>query len=108
MVPADNISRPYASIYPRQYIAIRAPLSLTSSINQPAIDGNLDKLFWNEVDWSEEFVDIATDTKPKFTTKFKIRWDDEFLYVGKPILVCDISLSVVSLFITYTYIYTLT
>ena len=56
MVPADNISRPYASIYPRQYIAIRAPLSLTSSINQPAttIDGNLDKLFWNEVDWSED------------------------------------------------------
>jgi len=90
MVPADNISRSYASIYPRQYIAIRAPLS--SSINQPAItiDGSLDKQFWDEVDWSEEFVDIATDTTPKFTTKFKIRWDDDFLYVGKTLLVCDI------------------
>ena len=87
MVPSDNISpRPYASIYPRQYIAIRAPLS-SSPINQPAItiDGNLDKTFWDEVDWSEEFVDIATDTTPKFTTKIKMRWDDDFLYVGKAV-----------------------
>jgi len=90
MVPSDNISRPYASIYPRQYIAIRAPLSLSSSINQPAItiDGNLDKTFWDEVDWSEEFIDIATDTKPKFTTKIKMRWDDDFLYVGKKTVSC--------------------
>ncbi|KAL7538995.1 hypothetical protein ACHAXR_008938 [Thalassiosira sp. AJA248-18] len=97
MVPVDKIdhvSRPYDAIYPRQYIAYRAPPSAigspgdaatkSSSLHSPAItiDGNLDKPFWNDVEWSQDFVDIATDTTPKFRTKVKMRWDDEFLYVG--------------------------
>ena len=90
MVPVDhNLNhghRPYDAIYPRQYIAYHAPHSDGgSSPSSPAItiDGNLDKPFWNEVDWSDDFVDIATDTTPKFRTRVKMRWDDEFLYVGK-------------------------
>ena len=90
MVPVDhNLThghRPYDAIYPRQYIAYHAPPSDGgSSPSSPAItiDGNLDKSFWNEVDWSDDFVDIATDTTPKFRTRVKMRWDDEFLYVGK-------------------------
>lgn len=47
------------------------------------IDGNLDKDFWKDVDWTDDFVDIATDTVPKFHTRVKMRWDDEYLYVGK-------------------------
>lgn len=85
----DHMPQPYAAIYPRQYIAYRAT---PSSVDGPpgaaaspavAIDGNLDKPFWNDVEWSEDFVDIATDTTPKFRTKVKMRWDDDFLYVGK-------------------------
>ena len=77
-------SSEYASIYPRQYVAYRSPPSSSSSPHglPIIIDGNLDKPFWNEVDWSEDFVDIATDTAPKFRTRMKMRWDGEFLYVG--------------------------
>eukprot|EP00584_Thalassiosira_punctigera_P022757 CAMPEP_0172575578 /NCGR_PEP_ID=MMETSP1067-20121228/137283_1 /TAXON_ID=265564 ORGANISM="Thalassiosira punctigera, Strain Tpunct2005C2" /NCGR_SAMPLE_ID=MMETSP1067 /ASSEMBLY_ACC=CAM_ASM_000444 /LENGTH=381 /DNA_ID=CAMNT_0013368229 /DNA_START=40 /DNA_END=1185 /DNA_ORIENTATION=+ len=89
MVPkTDHASRPYDAIYPRQYIAYRAPLTIapdsSSQSVSPAvtIDGNLDKPFWNDVGWSEDFVDIATETPPKFRTRVKMRWDDEFLYVG--------------------------
>ena len=93
MVPVDKIDhmpRPYDAIYPRQYIAYRAPstAALKSSSLLPSspgvtIDGNLDKPFWNDVEWSEDFVDISTETTPKFRTKVKMRWDDDFLYVGR-------------------------
>ena len=77
MVPST-----YSSLYPRQYIAYRAP---PNSGNGPAIsiDGNLSKSFWEEVPWSEDFVDIETEKTPRFQTRCKIRWDDEFLYVGE-------------------------
>ena len=87
MIPAatdkmiSSSQRPYASIYPQQYIAYRS--SSPPSHGPPIIiDGNLDKPFWNEVNWSDDFVDIATDTKPRFRTRIKMRWDDDFLYVG--------------------------
>ena len=101
-VDIDPAHRPYAAIYPRQYIAYRAPLSAgnpdlhsgvkSSSLPSPlvTIDGNLDKPFWNDVEWSEDFVDIATDTAPKFRTKVKMRWDDHFLYVGRSALISDV------------------
>lgn len=93
MVPTDgkidHVPRPYDAIYPRQYIAYRVPPPLntaakSSSLPSPAvnIDGNLDKPFWNDVEWSEKFIDIATDTTPQFLTKVKMRWDDDFLYLG--------------------------
>lgn len=90
MVPSDgkidHVPHPYDAIYPRQYIAYRAlPLhNIPDGAASPAveIDGNLDKAFWNDVEWSKEFVDISTDTKPKYHTKVKMRWDDDFLYVG--------------------------
>lgn len=37
---------------------------------------------WEEVPWTDNFVDISTTTLPKFTTKAKIRFDDNFLYVA--------------------------
>mmetsp|Transcript_35538 Transcript_35538/g.74924 ORF Transcript_35538/g.74924 Transcript_35538/m.74924 type:complete len:101 (+) Transcript_35538:97-399(+) len=77
MVPADkveHVSRLYDAIYPRHYIAYRAP-STSAVPSSPAvtIDGDLNKPFWNDVDWSEDFVDIATETAPKFRTKVKMR-----------------------------------
>ena len=97
---------PYAAIYPRQYVALRAPPpppphppsssstldespgSLPVATTATTIDGDLDKPFWTDVDWTDDFVDIATDTSPGFRTKVKMRWDDEFLYVGGWVLVC--------------------
>jgi hypothetical protein len=63
------------SHYPRQYVAYKARTA-------PVIDGRLDEPFWEEVGFSESFVDISTSTKPWLDTKVKIRWDDEWLYVG--------------------------
>jgi hypothetical protein len=99
----DPLYLPYAAIYPRQYVALRAPPpppqhssssssssssfdessgSLPAATTATTIDGDLDKPFWTDVDWTDDFVDIATDTSPGFRTKAKMRWDDEFLYVG--------------------------
>ena len=75
-----HVPSPYDSIYPHQYIAFRAPSATTNSLT---IDGNLDKPFWDDVEWTDDFVDIATETVPKFRTKVKMRWDDNFLYVGR-------------------------
>ncbi|KAL4221403.1 hypothetical protein ACF0H5_019661 [Mactra antiquata] len=63
---------------PRHYIAYHLG---DKSIN---IDGKLDEEAWNEAPWSETFVDMRSDVYPKpyYDTKFKIRWDDERLYVG--------------------------
>mmetsp|Transcript_18122 Transcript_18122/g.36388 ORF Transcript_18122/g.36388 Transcript_18122/m.36388 type:complete len:376 (-) Transcript_18122:54-1181(-) len=73
---------PYAAIYPQQYIAYRS--DVTSTAEEPAItiDGNLDKPFWNDIPWTEDFVDISTNTPPSQRTMVKMRWDDHFLFVG--------------------------
>ena len=99
MVSVDSRINPYGSIYPRQYIAYRVPTvpasdvdnntDPSSSMSSPAvtIDGNLEKDFWTDVDWTDDFVDIATDAAPNFQTRVKMRWDDEYLYVGKYLVV---------------------
>ncbi len=65
----------FADSYPRQLIAFRAGAP-------PVIDGRLDEPVWEEVEWSESFVDISRAAPPRFSTRVKIRWDDEWLYVG--------------------------
>lgn len=63
---------------PRHYIAYH--------LNGKSIvmDGKLDEDAWNEVPWSEDFVDIRSETYPKpyLNTKFKMRWDDGRMYIG--------------------------
>ncbi|KAL4221398.1 hypothetical protein ACF0H5_019656 [Mactra antiquata] len=63
---------------PRHYIAYHLN---GKKIN---IDGKLNDQAWNEVPWSETFVDIrsAVYPKPYLETKFKMRWDDNLLYLG--------------------------
>lgn len=48
------------------------------------IDGNLDKTPWMNAHWTDDFVDIEGDAKPKprFRTRAKMLWDDQFLYIG--------------------------
>lgn len=67
----------FQDLYPRNYISYKAE-------NPPIIDGNLDDEAWQEVGWSEPFVDIlgSAGPVPRFETQMKIRWDDEFLYIA--------------------------
>jgi len=61
----------------RHYVCRRA--------NDPIkVDGDLNKQVWQTAPWSEDFIDIEGDTKPKprFRTRVKLLWDDDCLYVA--------------------------
>lgn len=65
----------FAASYPRQYVAY-------ASDSPPVFDGRLDEPFWQDVGFSEAFVDISTNATPGKQTRVKLRWDDAFLYIG--------------------------
>lgn len=52
--------------------------------NPPSIDGSLDDDAWSTVDWGGDFVGHQPDylSEPSQDTKFKILYDEKFLYVG--------------------------
>lgn len=62
---------------PRGYVAFK--------VSHPrSIDGNLNKPEWSAAPWTEDFVDIEGDKKPKpkFRTRAKMLWDDHNLYIA--------------------------
>jgi Carbohydrate family 9 binding domain-like len=62
---------------PRHVVCYRPSASLT-------IDGRLDEPSWKAVPWTDPFVDIQGDRapRPRFNTRAKMLWDDEYLYVA--------------------------
>ncbi len=48
------------------------------------IDGRLDDPAWAQAEWTEAFVDIEGHSmpKPRFETRAKMLWDDDYLYVA--------------------------
>src|SRR5947209_10429409 len=56
------------------------------------IDGNLDKAGWQRASWSDDFVDIEGDAKPRprFGTRMKMLWDDQYLYVAAELAEPDV------------------
>ncbi len=62
---------------PKGYVAgrIKTPLR---------IDGKLDDAGWASAPWTEDFVDIEGDIRPRphFRTRAKIVWDADYLYIG--------------------------
>jgi hypothetical protein len=52
------------------------------------VDGRLDDIPWRTAAWTDPFVDIEGDAKPKprFETRVKMLWDDTYLYVGAELL----------------------
>jgi hypothetical protein len=63
--------------HPKGYVCYRASGPIR-------IDGRLDKPVWQEAPWTDDFVDIEGDAKPRprFRTGVKMLWDDQFFYVG--------------------------
>lgn len=63
--------------HPKGYVCyrIRAPIT---------VDGRLDDPAWRDVPWTDEFVDIEGDRKPRprFRTRAKMAWDDRYFYVA--------------------------
>lgn len=68
---------PKGSITPERYICYRT--------SQPVeVDGRLDEAAWQNALWTERFVDIEGDLKPRprFGTRAKMLWDDTYFYVA--------------------------
>jgi hypothetical protein len=59
------------------YLCYRAatPLSIDGTMTDPA---------WQDALWTETFVDIEGDLKPRppFATRVKMLWDDDYFYIG--------------------------
>ena len=73
--PVQEITAEFA---PRHYFCKKAT-------EKCVIDGNLDKPFWQDAPWSEYFEDIEAPhprPKPRYQTRMKMKWDEEYLYVG--------------------------
>jgi hypothetical protein len=73
--PVEDVAESY--VPPRGYVCYRA-------LTPPRIDGRLDDEAWRAVPWTEDFVDIEGDKKPRprFRTRAKMLWDDDYFYVG--------------------------
>jgi len=48
------------------------------------IDGRLDDAAWKAAPWTADFMDIVGPERPqpRFRTRIKMLWDDEYLYIG--------------------------
>lgn len=61
---------------PKNYVCYRANAPLS-------IDGKANESCWKNAEWTDDFVDIEGDKKPipRFRTRAKMLWDNEYLYV---------------------------
>ena len=48
------------------------------------IDGKLDEPSWHKAQWTDDFIDIegTEKSKPRFRTRAKMLWDDNYFYVA--------------------------
>jgi hypothetical protein len=62
---------------PKGYVCGRAA-------SPPRIDGKLDDAAWNEAPWTDPFVDIEGDRRPRprYRTRVKMLWDENYFYVA--------------------------
>ncbi|MCM4169548.1 hypothetical protein KCTC52924_00329 [Arenibacter antarcticus] len=59
---------------PRSYIAYN-----TNDVM--VIDGKMDENAWKLAPWSEDYIDIEGELTPTYTTRMKMLWDNNYLYV---------------------------
>lgn len=74
-VPDRDMLTPYP--HPKGYVCYRAQAPIT-------IDGKITESAWEAAPWTDAFVDIEGDKrpKPKYRTRAKMLWDDEALYIA--------------------------
>jgi hypothetical protein len=78
------VKLPFAGLFcvalcaqPKQYECHRAAVPIK-------IDGHLDDSAWSKAEWTDAFIDIigSDGPKPRFRTRAKMLWDDQYLYIG--------------------------
>jgi hypothetical protein len=73
--PAERAVAEYVS--PKGYVCYQASTPLQ-------IDGRLEEAAWRDAPWTDLFVDIEGDVKPRprFRTRAKMLWDNQYFYVA--------------------------
>ncbi|WP_105614034.1 carbohydrate-binding family 9-like protein [Vallitalea okinawensis] len=64
-------------------ITFNPPIYYCKKASKPfTLDGDIDKVFWNDAEYTSDFVDIEGDIrgKPRCLTRAKMLWDDNNLY----------------------------
>ncbi len=63
--------------HPRGYVCYRAAAPIR-------VDGRLDDASWSRAPWTDDFVDIEGDARPKprLQTRVKMLWDDRAFYIA--------------------------
>lgn len=74
---SERLAKPAIAFAPKHYICYHTDGLLT-------IDGKLSESNWQKAPWTDLFIDIEGDVKakPRFSTRAKMLWDDQFFYVG--------------------------
>ncbi|WP_138494968.1 carbohydrate-binding family 9-like protein [Paenibacillus pinistramenti] len=77
----SGVPEPNLTFAPKHYLCRRAA-------GKPALDGRLDKPFWEQAEWTDDFVDIEGDLRPKPAkrTRVKMLWDEEYFYFGAELM----------------------
>ncbi|MDZ7265035.1 MAG: carbohydrate-binding family 9-like protein [candidate division KSB1 bacterium] len=73
----ESFPTPKIEFNPKHYICYQANFPLK-------IDGKHDEPIWQQTDWTDDFVDIEGDLKPRprFRTRAKMLWDADYFYVA--------------------------
>ncbi|HEX3718461.1 MAG TPA: sulfotransferase [Verrucomicrobiae bacterium] len=77
---ADDWRNKMATIIPRGYVCRYTATPIV-------VDGKLDDAAWADAPWTDDFVDIQDHgmPKPRFGTRAKMLWGDQYLYIGAQI-----------------------
>ena len=70
---------------PKTMIEFNPPIYNCKRATKPfTLDGNVEKEFWNDAEFTEYFMDIEGQhmPEPRFKTRAKMLWDDENFYFG--------------------------
>lgn len=62
---------------PKEYVCYRTEKPLS-------IDGKIDEEAWQHAAWTDDFLDIEGDSKPRpaYRTRVKMLWDDHYFYIA--------------------------
>ncbi|MEL7832672.1 carbohydrate-binding family 9-like protein [Fodinibius sp. Rm-B-1B1-1] len=68
---------PSIEFNPQNYVSVK----ITDSLK---IDGRLEEHSWKKVNWTDSFLDIEGETaeQPRYDTKVKMLWDDQYFYIA--------------------------
>ena len=85
MCLSQSIPTPKIDFNPETYICYRAGETISA-------DGDLSESSWQQAEWTQDFLDIEGEIKPvpRFRTRAKMLWDENYFYVAAELQEPDI------------------